>query len=329
MKTTVKAIVQQTNIKAKALLAATALASLAIMVPQAQAESRSYQVMIQQDGHQTVAQRGVIVRHKANGRIVKIFPNGKRVTLHPNGTKITVFPNGRKVTVKPNGTKIIVRANGTRIVQKPAPQKPPRVTRVVERPVIVKPPKPIVVQPPKVVKPPKPVIVRPPVVVPPKPEPVCHQEFIQMKNSIKQAMKGSGARFTEKAGRLMISLPNDVTFDLDSFFVKYGLRPALRNLALDLQGRPRVRIKVTGHTDSWGSHAYNQTLSENRAYAVAQILNNNGLSYSRMQIQGFGETQPIATNHTHAGRAENRRVEITLIRKPRPRPAGRPVTVCK
>ena len=154
-----------------------------------------------------------------------------------------------------------------------------------------------------------------------------------MKNSIKRAMKGSGARFFERKGRLMISLPNDVTFDLDSFFVKHGLRPALRNLAHDLQGRPRVRLEVTGHTDSWGSHAYNQTLSENRAYAVAQILNNNGLPYSRMQIQGFGETQPIATNHTYAGRAENRRVEITLIRKPRPnpnpRPGGRLVTVCE
>ena len=71
-------------------------------------------------------------------------------------------------------------------------------------------------------------------------------------------------------------------------------------------------IDVYGHTDSNGSDAYNQTLSERRASAVAGYLTTHGVQSARIGTRGFGETQPIASNDTEAGRAQNRRVEIVI-----------------
>ncbi|MEA3405452.1 MAG: OmpA family protein [Pseudomonadota bacterium] len=73
-------------------------------------------------------------------------------------------------------------------------------------------------------------------------------------------------------------------------------------------------VKVTGHTDSTGSEAYNQALSEKRAQAVKTYLESNGIESQRIQAQGMGESQPIASNDTQSGRAENRRVELEIIK---------------
>lgn len=73
-------------------------------------------------------------------------------------------------------------------------------------------------------------------------------------------------------------------------------------------------VKVTGHTDSTGSKAYNQTLSEKRAGAVKNYLESSGIDANRIEAQGLGQTQPTATNSTKAGRAENRRVELEIIK---------------
>ena len=75
----------------------------------------------------------------------------------------------------------------------------------------------------------------------------------------------------------------------------------------------RTYVDVYGHTDSVGSDAYNQDLSERRARSVADYLATHGVREARLGIRGFGETQPVASNETDAGRAANRRVEIKIV----------------
>jgi len=72
-------------------------------------------------------------------------------------------------------------------------------------------------------------------------------------------------------------------------------------------------IEVAGHTDNVGTDAYNQTLSQQRANSVATYLTGKGVMQQRMIVVGAGETHPIASNDTDAGRAQNRRVEITIV----------------
>jgi OOP family OmpA-OmpF porin len=79
-----------------------------------------------------------------------------------------------------------------------------------------------------------------------------------------------------------------------------------------LQGNPSVHVMVAGYTDSVGSDAYNQRLSERRAQTVARHLVENGVSESRLDVRGFGKKNPVADNGTEAGRAKNRRVEIVV-----------------
>lgn len=75
---------------------------------------------------------------------------------------------------------------------------------------------------------------------------------------------------------------------------------------------PDTDLLIQGHTDSQGSDEYNQTLSENRAGSVADYLKTQGVSNTRIKTIGYGKTQPIATNETDAGRAENRRVTFVI-----------------
>ena len=77
-----------------------------------------------------------------------------------------------------------------------------------------------------------------------------------------------------------------------------------------MKDRPSMKVSVEGHTDSIGSDAYNQRLSERRAKTVADYMVENGISPSRITTRGFGKSKPVASNDTAEGRAENRRVEI-------------------
>ena len=77
-----------------------------------------------------------------------------------------------------------------------------------------------------------------------------------------------------------------------------------------MKDKPDLRVSVEGHTDSVGSVAYNQTLSERRAKTVRDYLVSQGIDASRITTRGFGKSKPIASNDTAEGRAENRRVEI-------------------
>ena len=111
-----------------------------------------------------------------------------------------------------------------------------------------------------------------------------------------------------------LTLGADAYFDFDKATLKPAGRAKLDKLATDLRRVSSVSsILVVGHTDSKGTDAYNQTLSQNRANSVAGYLGSRGVASSRMIVSGAGETRPVASNDTESGRAQNRRVEITLV----------------
>jgi outer membrane protein OmpA-like peptidoglycan-associated protein len=113
--------------------------------------------------------------------------------------------------------------------------------------------------------------------------------------------------------RLIVSLPNDITFDTDSAFVRPQLKSDLSKVAASLLRYPDTNVQVIGHTDSDGDAAYNVNLSVRRANAVADELQAGGVPYTRLRTIGRGEDEPIASNLTPEGKARNRRVEIVVI----------------
>jgi outer membrane protein OmpA-like peptidoglycan-associated protein len=111
---------------------------------------------------------------------------------------------------------------------------------------------------------------------------------------------------------LIVRMPEAILFATDSASLNPQLRSDLFVLADSLNKYPDSVVTVTGHTDNTGSASYNQALSERRAQSVAAVLRSGGVSGMRLNVVGAGENQPIATNQTAAGRAQNRRVDITI-----------------
>lgn len=112
--------------------------------------------------------------------------------------------------------------------------------------------------------------------------------------------------------RLIVTMPQDLLFDVDSALVQPNLRSDLRLLAASLQDYPNTTVDIIGHTDNTGPADYNQNLSARRAASVAAILSDSGVQRSRLRAFGRGEDAPIASNLTPEGRAQNRRVEIVI-----------------
>ena len=130
---------------------------------------------------------------------------------------------------------------------------------------------------------------------------------------LRRQMAGTGVEVERQGDNIMLNMPSGITFDFDRYDLKGEFRPVLDNLANTLNQYDQTRIEVVGHTDSKGTDAYNQTLSQNRANSVAGYLGSRGVASSRMIVSGAGETRPVASNDTESGRAQNRRVEITLV----------------
>jgi|TARA_Y100001951_G_scaffold51765_1_gene40914 outer membrane protein OmpA-like peptidoglycan-associated protein len=128
-----------------------------------------------------------------------------------------------------------------------------------------------------------------------------------------RAAMDSRVVITNTGDRLIVTLPQDILFATDSTNVSPALRDDLAALAQNVNVYQNSTLQVVGHTDSDGEAAYNQQLSERRAQAVGNILLSNGVPQQRLQTFGRGESQPVASNLSAAGKAQNRRVEIVIL----------------
>jgi OOP family OmpA-OmpF porin len=113
-----------------------------------------------------------------------------------------------------------------------------------------------------------------------------------------------------------IKLKEKVEFETDSAVIADSSKGLLDEVVQVMRDHPEIeRVRVAGHTDGQGSRAHNKKLSDARASAVKQYLIDHGIAADRLSSKGYGQDQPIATNKTDAGRAENRRVEIHILRR--------------
>jgi outer membrane protein OmpA-like peptidoglycan-associated protein len=124
---------------------------------------------------------------------------------------------------------------------------------------------------------------------------------------------GTDVQVVRQGDDLILNIPSGITFAYDSATVQPQFQRTLDQVADTLAQYNQTYIDVYGHTDSTGSDAYNQSLSERRATAVADALSARGVQTARIGTRGYGEAQPVAPNDTDAGRAANRRVEIKIV----------------
>ncbi|MET0893657.1 MAG: OmpA family protein [Pseudoxanthomonas sp.] len=130
---------------------------------------------------------------------------------------------------------------------------------------------------------------------------------------LRRQTAGTGIEVSRDGDVIKLNLPDGVTFDFGKANLKSQFYPALDNVASTLAQYNQTIVEVSGHTDSVGSDAANQTLSIQRANSVGNYLIGKGLVRERFEIVGFGETRPVASNDTDSGRALNRRVEIRVL----------------
>ncbi|HEU4991054.1 MAG TPA: OmpA family protein [Luteimonas sp.] len=131
--------------------------------------------------------------------------------------------------------------------------------------------------------------------------------------ALRRELAGSGVDVVRQGDNITLNMPGNITFAFDSANLQPQFQPVLDNVAQTLNQYNQTVIEVAGHTDSVGTEAYNQQLSVQRANSVAGYLSSRGVSMQRMIVTGAGESRPIASNDTEAGRAQNRRVEITIV----------------
>ncbi|WP_037315450.1 OmpA family protein [Ruegeria halocynthiae] len=135
----------------------------------------------------------------------------------------------------------------------------------------------------------------------------------QQAAELRQQLANDGITIVNAGDRLIVTVPNDITFDTDSSTVRPALRSDLVRVGQNLVRYPNSNVQVIGHTDSDGEASYNQGLSERRAQSVADVLQANGVSGARISTVGLGESRPAASNLTPEGKAQNRRVDIEII----------------
>ncbi|SKA08734.1 OmpA family protein [Consotaella salsifontis] len=129
---------------------------------------------------------------------------------------------------------------------------------------------------------------------------------------LRRQLQGTGVSVTRQGDRIILNMPSNITFPTNGDAILPGFYDTLNSVAIVLRKFDKTIVDVAGHTDSQGSDSYNFALSQRRASAVAQYLTSQGLNPQRFNVQGYGESAPIADNSSEAGRAQNRRVEIAI-----------------
>jgi outer membrane protein OmpA-like peptidoglycan-associated protein len=135
----------------------------------------------------------------------------------------------------------------------------------------------------------------------------------QMDQQAKEIRQNVPGAVVERVGEgLQVTFESGLLFDYDSDMLHAAAKQNLAALAASLDKYPNTDLIIVGHTDNKGSDGYNMSLSERRAAAAAGYLTNQGVARSRLRSAGRGESEPVASNDTDAGRQQNRRVEVAI-----------------
>lgn len=133
---------------------------------------------------------------------------------------------------------------------------------------------------------------------------------------LNQELQGSGIAVQRNGDTINLNMPGNITFDTAKANIKPNFNPVLDDLGNVLNKYPETVLEVQGHTDNVGNDADNQKLSLSRAQSVSSALASRGVASNRLKSVGYGESSPVASNDTPAGRESNRRVEIKIIPNP-------------
>ena len=134
----------------------------------------------------------------------------------------------------------------------------------------------------------------------------------QQEARLRQELTGTGVQVIRNGDNLQLVMPGNITFASNSSDVSSSFYPTLNSLVRVFKEFDKNGVDIVGHTDSTGSMDLNMRLSQERAASVASYLTGQGVSGARISSRGVGPNQPIASNNTAEGRAQNRRVEINL-----------------
>lgn len=135
----------------------------------------------------------------------------------------------------------------------------------------------------------------------------------RQERALRDRMAGTGVDVVRQGDNITLNMPSNITFGFDSANLNPAFHGVLDNVVSTLREYDQTIVEVAGHTDSVGTDSYNQRLSEQRAASVGNYLMSRGLNRERFITVGAGESRPVASNDTEMGRAQNRRVEITLV----------------
>lgn len=130
---------------------------------------------------------------------------------------------------------------------------------------------------------------------------------------LRQKLVGTGVQVVEEGGKVYLIMPGNITFNSNDDVIKASFEGVLDSVAVVIKEYDNTLVLVRGFTDNTGTDALNNTLSYQRAVSVANYLRLKGVSSERIMAQGYGSRNPIASNGTPEGRAQNRRVEIVLV----------------
>lgn len=133
---------------------------------------------------------------------------------------------------------------------------------------------------------------------------------------LRQQLQGTGVQVQRNGDQLYLIMPGNITFNTNEYALRPSFMPVLDSVGEVLYKYKDTRLRVTGHTDATGSADYNYGLSERRARSVSNYLAERGIDQGRLISQGMGPDQPIASNDTDSGRAQNRRVELQIVANP-------------
>ncbi|MFS0737306.1 OmpA family protein [Sphingomonas sp. 1P06PA] len=135
----------------------------------------------------------------------------------------------------------------------------------------------------------------------------------RQERELRERTAGTDVEVIRQGDDILLNIPSGVTFDTNSYAIQPQFRATLDKVAQTLNEYDQTFVDVYGHTDSTGNDQINIPLSQNRARSVGDYLAMRGVKSARIGTQGFGSSQPVASNDTPDGRQENRRVEIKLV----------------